>query len=222
MLIGSTGRRLMGKTTLAMHIAERIDGARLVLDPRRLIRRPGAVVARSAAALHRAIPQLRSGEFPEVVYSPTEDLPEAFAAFAAELRAWAADPPEGIDLAAVIDEASFYGALEANADFMFAVKCSDPATFHLVLTCHRPSDLPPDVRALLNHWCIFRTTQEHDLDVIRRRCTADVVTLVQRLSDRSFVDWNDDDGTYDLHTHPAIWHTVLTVPDAADSILDLP
>lgn len=206
----------MGKTTFAVHVADKVD-RRLMLDPRQMIRRPGAVVVRSASALRRVMPQLADGDIDELVYSPTEDLPEAFNAFAMELRELAT-VKDG-ELAVVVDEASFFGAIEENRAFMFAVKCCDPERLHILLTCHRPSDLHTDIRALLNRWVIFRTTQEHDLDVIRRRCKADVVDLVQTLGDREFVEWNDDDGTYEPHRHPYIWHTELSMPGADRSIL---
>jgi len=218
MLVGSSGRRQQGKTTLAVHIADNVD-RRFFLDPRQLIRRPGAVVVRSGAALHRVMPQLADGELSEVVYSPTEqNLSDAFDAFARELRAWTVDHPD-IELAALVDEASFYGKLEESEAFMYAVKCCDPEQLHILLTCHRPSDLHPDVRALLNRWCIFRTTQEHDIDVIRKRCKGDVVDQVQQLGEREFIEWNDDDGTYDVHRHPYIWYTELSLPGADRSIL---
>jgi hypothetical protein len=219
MLMGSTGRRRMGKTTLVVHVADKVE-RRLMLDPRQMIRRPGAVVVRSASALQRVMPQLADGDFIEVVYSPLEDLPQAFDAFALELRRWVTERPD-LELATVIDEASFFGALEEREAFMFAVKCCDPERFHPLLTCHRPSDLHPDIRALLNRWCIFRTTQEHDLDVIRKRCKAEVVDLVQQLDDRQFVEWNDDDGTYEVHRYPFIWQTDLSLPGADRSILFL-
>lgn len=208
----------MGKTTLAVHIADKVD-RRLMLDPRRIIRRPGAVVVRTADALRRAMPSLLDGDCLEVVYSPLETLPDAFAAFAGELREWVTRN-DGVELATVIDEAQSV-ALQENPAFMYALTSCDIDTFHILLTCHRPSQLHPDIRALLNRWCIFRTTQEHDLDVIRKRCKADVVDVVQQLEDRQFVEWNDDDGTYEVHRYPFIWQTDLSLPGADRSILFL-
>lgn len=209
----------MGKTTLALYIADKVD-RRLMLDPRKMIRRPGAVVVRTAAALRRAIPSLVDGEFVEVVYSPIENLSDAFPAFAAELRTWVTEHND-LELAVLIDEARSFGNLADDESFMFSVTTCNPETFHILLTCHRPSQLHPDVRALLNRWCIFRTTQEHDLDVIRKRCKAEVVDLVQQLDDRQFVEWNDDDGTYEVHRYPFIWQTDLSLPGADRSILFL-
>lgn len=218
MLISSTGRMGMGKTTLAMNIAERVD-RRVVIDPKRKIRRFGATVAKTARGLHAVMPALADGDVDEVVYSPSEiDLQSAFAAFAGELRTWSLEHPD-LEIAAVIDEASFYGDLSANDALMYSVKCSDHERLHVILTCHRPTEIPTDLRAVMNRWCLFRTTQEHDLEVIRRRCSADVVDLVQQLEDRQFVEWNDDDGTYDVHRHPYVWHTELSPRGAERSIL---
>lgn len=220
MLIGSTGRMGMGKTTLAMNIAERVE-RRLIIDPKKKIRRFGATVASTARGLRSAMPALAEGDIDEVVYSPTEvNLKSAFAAYAEELRTWALEHPD-LELAAVVDEASFFGDLSKNDAFMYAVKCSDHEQLHVILTCHRPSELPTDLRAIMNRWCLFRTTLAHDIDAVKAHCSSDVVDLVQQLEGREFVEWNDDDGTYDVHRHAYVWHTELQPRGAESSILYL-
>lgn len=220
MLIVDTGRMGTGKTTLAMNIAERVD-RRVIIDPKRRIRRFGAMVASTAKGFHSAMPALADGDVDEVVYSPTEaNLKSAFAAFASELRAWSLDHPD-LELAAVIDEASFFGDFSTNDDFMYAVKCSDHDRFHIILTCHRPVEIPTDVRAIMNRWCLFRTTLKNDLDIVRAQCAPEVFDQVQQLEGREFIEWNDDDGTYDIHRHAFIWHTDLAPRGAERSILFL-
>jgi len=218
-LIGIFGRRYQGKTTLAINVADDVE-RRAILDPRGLVRRPGAVVVRSVGALRQAFAALADDDFAELVYTPIESHPFAFEAFAAELRRWIVEHPD-LELAVVVDEASFYGALDGFDDFMFAIKSCDVERFTTVITVHRPTELAVDVRALLNRWAIFRTTQEHDLDVVKKRCGADVAALVQELTDREYVEWDDDDGTYDVNRSPFIWYSELTPPGAERSILVL-
>lgn len=218
MLIGCTGRMWMGKTTLAMNIAERCE-RRLVIDPKGKIRRFGATVATTASGLRRAMEALAEGDIDEVVYSPTDDnLEKAFAPFAVELRAWSFDHPE-LEIAGVVDECAFYGDLSKNLAFTRAVKCSDHDLLHILLTCHRPTEIPYALRGLLNRWCLFRTTGDDEVEAVRRHCGRAVADLVQQLDGREFIEWNDDDGTYEHHRHAYIWHTDLKPRGAEPSIL---
>jgi len=213
MLIGNFGRRSQGKTTLGVYSLDKLD-RRAVLDPRGLIRRSGAIVLHSAARLSEAFDALAAGEVDEIVYSPTENHRQAFERFALELKRWVIEYPD-LAIAVLIDEASFYEVLDPRATpnqratFMYVLKSCDVDGFNLVITCHRPSDLAPDIRGLMNRWCLFRTTQEHDLQVIRERCTAVVCETVTTLNDREFVAWNDDDASAEVNRAPFVWYSDL-------------
>jgi hypothetical protein len=226
MLVGNFGRRFQGKTTLGVWMLDQHSPRRAMLDPRGMIRRPGAVVVRSAAQLRRAFDALAADDCDEVVYTPVEEHGAALLAFAGEVRRWVVENPD-LELGVLVDEATFYGrpgsktALDQCAPFMFAMKSCDLDALHLVVTCHRPKDLSADVRALMNRMCFFRTTQEHDLDAIGERCSGDVVAIVQTLGDREFVKWNDDDGTFEVNRAPYVWKTDLTTAGASRSILVL-
>jgi hypothetical protein len=222
------GRRFQGKTTLGVWMIDGENGIerRAILDPRGLIRRRGAVVVRTKTKLRLAFDALAAGDVVEVVYSPIEPHAEAFEAFAGELLHWT-QAYNDLEIGVLVDEATFYGALGARdpesrrATFMQVFKSCSLDRFHIVLTCHRPTDLATDVRALLNRWCIFRTTQEHDLEAIRKRCAAAVADEVQQLADRDFVKWDDDDGTYEVNRLHSMWAVTLTEPGAERSILVL-
>jgi hypothetical protein len=218
--VGNFGRRFQGKTTLGVSILDEHTDRRALLDPRGLIRRCGAIVVRRKDKLRVAFDALAAGDVDEIVYSPIEPHAEAFRAFAGELHRWVIEYPD-VELGVLIDEASFYGALDAVESFMVVLKSCQLDRFHIVLTCHRPTDLPVDVRALLNRWHIFRTTQEHDLDAIRRRCQHVVADEVQQLDEREFVKWDDDDGTYEVNRLASYWAVDLIEPGAEQSILVL-
>jgi hypothetical protein len=225
MLIGNFGRRQMGKTTLAIYMADKVD-RRALLDPRALVRRPGAVIVRSARRLREAFDALAAGDCDEIVYTPVDEHRAAFNAFASELRRWVIEYP-ALDLAVVIDEASFYEVLDprlppaSRADFNFAIKSCDLDRVHVIVTCHRPADLAPDVRALMNRWCLFRTRQEHDLAVIRERCDAAVVDAVQDLADRHFVMWDDDAAEWELNDAPFVWRVDVAPRGAAAHLVEI-
>jgi hypothetical protein len=221
MLFANVGRRFNGKTTLAVWTLDQCE-RRAFLDVRSQIRRPGSIVVRRLSRLREAFDALANGDVDEIVYSPIEPHRVAFDAFAGELRRWVIEYPT-LPLGVLIDEAGFFKKQIDDVDgpFQFVIKTCDPAIVDIVLTCHRPTDLPTDVRALCNRLAWFRTTLEHDLQAVRAHCGPDVEQLVQDLPDRHYVAWNDDDATYDVHCSPFIWRTDLTVPGAAARILEL-
>lgn len=215
------GRRGNGKTTLAVHVADR-SRRRLMIDPRGLVRRPGSIVVRAARRLPETIEALAEGDVDDVVYTPAEDHAEAFASFAAQLRRWILDHPKK-SLAVVIDEASFYEGdrLKAFGDFRYVVKSCDLDKVRLLVTAHRPTDVHPDIVALADRLCFFRTTLTRDLDIVRAQCGDDVAAIAARLEPRQFVEWNNDDATYRTHRHPVIWFTELKPRGASARITEV-
>lgn len=215
MLIGNFGRRFQGKTTLAVATLEDECDRRAYLDPRGSIRRAGSVIVRRAEKLRVAFDALAAGDVLELVYYPLEEHDLAFEAFSRELRRWIVDYRD-IPIGILVDEATFYrnGRLDTYPDFMYVVKSCELADHHLVITSHRPADLAVPVRALMNQWAIFYTVQEHDLEVIKKRCTGDVLERVKTLKRLEWIEWNDDNATHVEHLHPYIWRTELAPADA--------
>lgn len=193
------GRRGKGKTTLAYRMMMKLD-RRLMFDPRGMIRaNVDAVVVTTRSEMRRAVKEVQRGEIAEMIYTPSGDLDEGFAAFAEELRKWIVTTPE-LPVGVLIDEASFID--QRSRHFQWVVRCSPVETFHIVMTCHRPLDLDTTVRAIADHWMIFQCRQEHDLKVIRERCSPEVADAVARLGEtRHFVHWNDGRGTMTINRH---------------------
>jgi hypothetical protein len=182
------GRRGMGKTTLCYRMTMKIE-RRLIFDPRGMIRaNPDAVIVTTRDEMKRAVREVQGGEYAEMIFTPSGDLDEGFDAFAYELRRWIVRTPE-LPVAVLIDEASFID--QRSKHFQWVVRCSPVETFHILMTCHRPLDLDTTVRAIADHWLIFQCRQEHDLKVIRERCSPEVADAVTRLAPRHFVHWND-------------------------------
>ena len=199
------GRKENGKTTLAYHMARKFPRL-VVFDPRGQIRRPGATIARTAASCAAGFDMLAQGETTEVVYTPEEHLKtEAFPAFAAEVRYWVYER-RALPLAVLVDEITFVNV--ADDDFDQAAKACDATRHHFFLTCHRPSDIPTTWRALADYWYLFAIHQEHDLEVVRLRCSADAAEVARGLGGRSFVGWDHRTGvrSYD---NPAAWYVNL-------------
>lgn len=199
------GRKGMGKTTLAYYMARKSPRL-VVFDPRGLVRRPGATIARTTDTLSLAIDILADDETTEVVYTPTDDLKAvAWPHFAGEMRRWAYDNRDQ-PLAVLVDEISFVPI--GDDDFDQAIKACDETRLHFFLTCHRPTDVPVSIRALTDFWYLFPIHQEHDLAVIADRCSPATATAVHQLTGRSFVGWNHRDGVT-RYENPAAWYVDL-------------
>jgi hypothetical protein len=202
------GRREQGKTTLAYWMASR-SPRRLIFDPRGMVGRERYT---NTSALEGACDRLAAGEIAEVVYTPFGDVHAGFAAFAGEVQRWVLHTP-GMPLAVVVDEVSFVHPERVPA-FMWAVRCCRRDTIDFLVTAHRPSDIDTDIRAVTDPWCLFAIRQEHDLGVIRERCTADVLRRVQALEPRQFIQWDDAKGEARMFADPAVWFIELSPPHA--------
>jgi hypothetical protein len=117
-----------------------------------------------------------------------------------------------VPLGIVIDEASFYELHRPG--FQWLVKCTPRDRVHILITAHRPSDIPTSVRAIADHWCIFATRQEHDLKTIYERTgSLRVRADVLKLRDRAYLHWDDSRGLSRVCDRPADWYTALRSVD---------
>ncbi|OFW99447.1 MAG: hypothetical protein A3E78_04315 [Alphaproteobacteria bacterium RIFCSPHIGHO2_12_FULL_63_12] len=199
------GRKERGKTTLAVHMAEKV-GRLVAFDPRGMIRRPGAVIVRDAESFRAYMAALSDGEIRALVYVPRDDLDLAFTVFAAEVRRWIDTMPDRA-LAVLVDEITFVTIL--TPDFEWALKCCRADTIHFFLTCHRPADVPVVIRSITNYWYLFQAYQEHDLDVIEKRCSPATAAAVQTLDGSQMVCWDDDHARLIEYRDPSAWYVNL-------------
>jgi hypothetical protein len=198
MIILVIGRRKQGKTTLAYAISLK-KPTRVIFDPRRLFK-TSDVVLPDANGLY----DLMDTES-EIIVQPWGDVKESFDKFCDEVDLWM-ETNRDEPLAIVVDEVRFVDTPnEDYVSFDRILRFSNPSTVDVIVTCHRPVDISTDVRAIADYWCIFKTTQEHDLRAIRERCGEEVANLVDSLGPKEYVLWNDGEGVATVRRDKASW-----------------
>jgi predicted transcriptional regulator len=202
------GRRERGKTTRAYSLARKVR-KRVIIDPRRMIQRADVEIVHKSMELRAALSDLYLDDaMNEVVFQPEDDdLEVAFARFITAIKEWVIAHPRTA-LAVVIDECSFFDL--GDYRFQWLIKCTPRETVHIIITAHRPSDIPTGVRAIADHWLIFATTQEHDLKAIEQRSGSPrVVAAVRTLKDREYVHWNDAKGQHGIERDASAWYFAM-------------
>jgi len=215
------GRRQLGKTTLVYSMARKCP-ARIILDPRALIHSDGLRVsnARDLSAAVDAIIDERNS-LQEVLITPDSNVQSMFNQASQHVKDWAIDfqhaPRATRRMMFVIDEARFFD-LRESAAFEYVLRAAPPDLVNVAITAHRPADIPTDIRAISDHWLMFRCTQEHDLKVIGERCTDAVRNHVEKLNPHEFIDWDDATATAKAYRNPAAWYIPLRSPNAPDRL----
>lgn len=188
------GRRKRGKTTLALYMTRKESIRRLIFDSRNMIPAcPGQRRVRTVTDLtEQAMPMLADGEIQEVIYSPADhELRRPFAVFAQEINRWTDEHPTQ-PLNVLIDELGFIEEGHRDpAALRRALRNCEPEIVNVFITCHRPMDVPVNTRSIADYWALFHCVQEHDIDVVQKRCGNKIAAQVQQLTARSFVLFDD-------------------------------
>jgi hypothetical protein len=198
-----TGRREQGKTTLAIALARRVV-QRVLVDPRRQCL-DVPVRAESPDEIVCDLTTLRDHpDIPELAVLPSGPVQPCADAVMLGTRAWIeADPSR--QLAIVLDEARFIDLTSEPVEWV--LRCAPRSSVHVLITAHRPTDVPVDVRAIVDQWCLFRTTQAHDLRAIAERCGARVAAAVEQLAPHAWIQWDDGRAEMIRHANPSAWYT---------------
>lgn len=213
MIYAILGRREMGKTTLAYAMAQKV-AHRVIFDPRGLIRREGSHRVQHSADLDSVYDAMIEDELAEVVYTPYEDdVQVAFSAFSSMVKTWVISAPNR-SLAVLVDEVSFVSL--ADPTFQWVLRCCGRKVVNVLLTAHRPVDVPTSVRAITDHWLLFQCRQEHDLAVIVERCSAEAAEHVIRLAPRQFAHWDDERAQLSVNSEPASWYVPINDASAPE------
>jgi len=211
MIYLAIGKRGQGKTTLAVYLTRKA-AKRFIFDPREMIApsTDGVVVKGSSTVIMQAADQVISGDnggaLKEIVVRPSLDVQSAFNALCNELYQWLKDDPNA-RFTLLIDEIRFIKDLQ-TPHFEWLLRCSQPDRVHIILTCHRPADIPTDFRAIADNWLIFRVTQEHDIRVLRER-SEQAANIARRLGPREFVYWDDAAAEHHVYRRADRWFVPL-------------
>lgn len=192
------GRRELGKTTLARYLAAK-RAPRIIIDPRAQWPSTGAYGAVDEPAM---LDDLDAGV--DVIVQP-EDLQPTVDGMAAVARQYLTENPTRT-LSIVADEAGLYH-LRA---WSWLIRCSPRDRVNILLTAHRPTDVSTDVRSLADVWCLFRTTQPHDLESIEDRCGSRTVQVIQTLDPHQFASWDDAKAELRVHRDGKLWKIAPT------------
>jgi len=207
MIYGITGRRELGKTTLAKYLAH-ARGPRVYVDPRQQFDHLELDPIDDVEAYGVAEIILSGHD----VWIVPADLDRDLVILADECRPRI---QRRESLTVLFDEAGLYrDGLKAWDRHLRTCSRQDTT---IILTAHRPQDLSTNIRAIIDVWCIFRTTQRHDLDAIEERCGTRVRELVEKLDPYQFVEWNDAKGEWRIHRDGRIWRTPKDVILEGDS-----
>jgi hypothetical protein len=196
------GRRTRGKSTLAYAIALQRNN-RVIFDPRRQFHTTDDIVY-EPDELYDML-DTRS----EIIVQPNGDLRSNFERTCYDFYDWT-DDNRLAGIAFLVDEARFLDTPNNDyPNFDRILRFCKPQDVDVILTCHRPVDVSVDIRAIADYWCIFQTTQEHDLAIIYSRCGQDCADVARNLRDKQFVLWNDGDGNFTVKSEPASWYVPI-------------
>jgi hypothetical protein len=192
------GRRRQGKTTLAYYLSLE-KPTRVIFDPRRQFDTTSFRLD-DGIGLYDAM-----DEESEVLIQPTSDVKGTFRNIAQDFRDWTVDNPDE-PAVLLVDESRFLDTPNQNYEaFEQTIRFSEGEIVDVLMTSHRPGDISVDIRAISDYYCIFRTTQEHDLKVITQRCGDEVAEIVSNLKDKEFLVWNDGTATFHTVDEPHKW-----------------
>lgn len=200
------GRRELGKTTLAYRMVRAID-KRYVLDARRMIKQRGPHVETTddIGSTSDVMFAVANGEIEEAIYQPIESPSFAFREWVKVLRDIVIEFPN-TEIAILVDEASFYDLDDDS--FQWIVKCAPRSKVHVFITAHQPKDIPTSIRSIADHWFIFYTTQQTDLDRIEEK-SPEAADMVRTLKGRSYVHWDDARAVLSVNHYPSNWFIPL-------------
>jgi hypothetical protein len=187
-----TGRRQLGKSTLAFDVGVRSGKMGVIFDPNAQYRNPELFFVTSD--LEELIETIDGGSVSYMVYRPLGDVDEEFTALGEEMFT-----RSGFFF--IVDEARL---IKNNKQLDKMVRLLDTRNTVLIQNFHRPVDVAPACRALANQWYFFRTTLDADLAVVEELCGAEISERVKNLrgipqgSNNEVLHWNDDIGTSEV------------------------
>lgn len=187
MMHGFVGRRRVGKTTLADFLCGSCK-YQLRFSPRvTLAEREHGITIVRAPTSQELDEWFQNGMTVTVI--PELDVDETFLSTARSMRAWYSrqerKAPIKDQIGFIVDEARF-PAVRESRDLDWLFRCTNPEMIHIYMTVHRPKDLNPDIRAILDYWYVFHVTQQRDIDILEDECNVIVAARASQLQPREF------------------------------------
>lgn len=184
------GRRHTGKTTLADYLAARTT-YRLRFSPRNSLPHYADDVFLSTFAAESLS---FTADRKSITVVPEIHVDESFERTMRAFKAWYQAHEAGLlsthkSISVLVDEARF-GGVKDSESFDWILRCTDRETVHVLLTMHRPKDLHPDIRAIVDYWYVFFVMHPLDLDVLADECGEAVAALAPKLKEREFVSYS--------------------------------
>jgi hypothetical protein len=162
----------------------------------------GDVFSRGDQAFRDGMDAFEAHEVTEVILTPIGNVDSAFQVFCREAANYVRKNPDNC-VGILIDEIRFMDL--TNEDLDWILRCSSVENVHIVFTGHRPKDVPTDIRAIADRWCLFSFTLPRDVEIIEDQCSPKVAQAVQGLQARQFVTWDDRTASATFHRDPVVW-----------------
>jgi hypothetical protein len=199
------GRMRQGKSTLAYHLAL-LCPTRVLFDPRNQFHTTSDVIPHGAELYNML------DDRAEIIVRPDLIVEDCFESATSETVEWIRNNP-GEKICFLADEARLIKmTTTAYPAFDWMLRSAGEEDVNVIITAHRPIDVPVDTRAIAHFWYMFHTTQEHDLKIIEERCGPEVAEQVKTLRDRELIVWNDSIATWRKHSETKTWFHDLSKP----------
>lgn len=222
------GLRTRGKTMLALFLALQAD-LQIIFDPRRQFQRfidtmredglgDTLLVARNTMEIAQCMAKLGQSNGPTMlIVMPDDDLDAAFQRLCRELKRFVLTRMvEKTPFALLVDESRLFTPQD-SPEFKWLMRCTDNDSFQTLLTCHRPVDLVPEVRAIIERWYIFQTAHPADLRTLEEMIGENWALKVRALKPKQFLDWDGGIMEGRLRTDSDTWYVDAFGPRAADA-----
>jgi hypothetical protein len=157
------GKREEGKTTWALHLCEEWSPRTIVFDVRHQFRRDDFSIVESVDELAERCAE--AGGI--VVYRPQSIKPDEIIGVAEYVRAMSSEDDEAHRFSFLIDEAGIVANKgEAILELQTLTFFHRRNTLQVLFLAHRPSQIKPDFRAVIDYLYCFNMTEPRDLDFL--------------------------------------------------------
>ena len=160
MLDLTIGRRELGKTTLAVHIARSFK-RRVIWDPRHMINTSEVILNDvTIDGIYDALEK-----YDEIIVRPNFDVEETFERMCEEIQGWITENPD-VTFCLLLDEIRFTPKPDDEKHFNWLVRCTARDTVSVVVTAHGVPDINTNLRRIADYWILFQLTLEADLQTV--------------------------------------------------------